>query len=55
MPWLGTHLCETPALVREMMRGACAPDPALRFMLSWWSAVGKHFGLGLPLDKLSNY
>jgi len=24
-------------------------------MLSWWSAVGKHFGLGLPLDKLSNY
>ena len=55
LPWLGTHLCETPALVREMVRGACAPDPALRFMLSWWSAVGKHFGLGLPLDKLSNY
>ena len=55
LPWLGTHLCETPALVREMVRGACAPDPALRYMLSWWSAVGKHFGLGLPLDKLSNY
>ncbi|UPR02841.1 Atg3 active-site domain domain-containing protein [Chloropicon primus] len=59
LPWYGTHLCETPGLLRAMLaprEGGCGLhlEPELRYMVSWWSAIGKHFGLGLPLELVKD-
>ena len=65
LPWFGFHLCETSGLVAMMLRASgdgAAADPRLsalsnlsfelRYMVSWWSSVGKFVGLGLPLDLI---
>ena len=44
LPYVGTHLCETARAERRQEEGI------LRYMVSWWSAIGKYVGLHLPLD-----
>ena len=62
LPWVATHLCETSGLVSQMLllpeadgvEGEVSPTTfdALKYMLSWWSSVGKYVGLHLPLEKV---
>ena len=61
LPWVGTHLCETSGLVGQMLlrpetevEGSGSPKAfdALKYMLSWWSSVGKYVGLHLPLERV---
>ena len=58
LPWVGTHLCESADIVGLMM----GKDTSLllnrlplnlKYMLAWWSSIGKYVAMHLPLDRIA--